>query len=630
MRDLDSRGHISGDFLLVAGDVVSNVSLEPALARHRARREKDKNAVMTMLLREAGPEHRTKPQRNRPVFVIAPQSDRCLWYDEMWRQKDSAHNLELDPEFLSAHSEIEIRSDLLDCGVDICTPDVLSLWSENFDFNSVRRGFLRGVLKDYELNGKTFHTHITTNGYAARVRDLRAYDAISRDMIGRWTYPMTPDCNLFAGQTYQLGQNKTYIEDGVSLARGSHIHRRSVVGRGTSVGLNSTITDSIVGRGCHIGNNVTIRGGYVWPNCSIGDDSVVEGAVIADEVYIGRGCSVAPGCLLSYNVRVADGIKVPERSRLTRSSTVKKTKEAANLVGTGGDGQAYHTPSSSAASSPAASPLLASTTRRDSFTSSFSISTVHSHDSPSSSRRASSASHDALRIATAYIPLGTSPDSAVFAADAGLGDKSAAAKARIQRDFLGEATTSIYDGLAAQEPADKIRLELVAQRLAADASDTAVRDALVAAFLQRTWALIEAPQNPWTPAKAVKAIWALDKYGWLLAQMGMFDIGTTSAMPGATWIKPDQVAVLRAVEASAANEKRSKGRELLLFIVREGVDGNWLQLEGVEEWWAGEGQPTGSGKQDVPPIRGLVKAYVEYLRDSDEESSEDESEDESE
>ena len=44
MRDLDSRGLLVGDFLLVYGDVVSNLPLESALAAHRARRAKDKNA----------------------------------------------------------------------------------------------------------------------------------------------------------------------------------------------------------------------------------------------------------------------------------------------------------------------------------------------------------------------------------------------------------------------------------------------------------------------------------------------------------------------------------------------------------------------------------------------------------
>lgn len=627
MRDLDSRGYITGDFLLVAGDIVSNIPLEGALARHRARCTKDKNAIMTMLLREAGPEHRTKPRRNQPVFVIAPQTDRCLWYSEMWQRKGSGHYIELDPEFLDTHPEIDIRSDLIDCGIDICTPEVLSQWSENFDFDSIRRGFLRGVLKDYELNGKTFHTHILRSGYAARVRDLRTYHAISQDVIGRWAYPLTPDCNLFAGQSYKLGKNKTYVEEGVSLARGSVIQRRSIVGQGTSIGIDSVITDSIIGRGCHIGNNVTIRGAYLWANCSIGDNSVVEGAVLADEVFIGRNSTVTPRCLIASKVRVANDIKLPEGTRLARDGTSSSVKvsTASSLVGNSGDGYAYHTPSSSAGSSPAASPLLTPLQRTDSVASLSSLSTVHSYDSPPMSRRASSSSHDPLH----GIP-GTSPESAILIGSSGINDKSAAVNARIQRDFQGEATTSIYDGLLTNEPADKIRLELVAQRLASNAADTAVRDALVAAFLQRTWALIEDSQHALSPGQAVKNIWAKETYGFLLEQMGMFDTGTTTKAEGAKFVKPDQVAVLRTVEGAAANEARPKGKEVLLFVVREGVEGGWLQVEGVEEWWALDGQPAGSGPEDAAPVRALVARYVEHLLESDEESSESEEEEDEE
>lgn len=167
MRDLDARGLLVGDFLLVYGDVVSNLPLEAALAAHRARRAKDKNAIMTMVLREAGTRHRTKAQGTNPVFVIDPSKDRCLHFEQM-PNREQKHVVSIDPELLSSHQELEIRQDLIDCGIDICTPDVLALWSDNFDFQAPRKGFLHSVLKDYELNGKTIHSYIVTESYAAR------------------------------------------------------------------------------------------------------------------------------------------------------------------------------------------------------------------------------------------------------------------------------------------------------------------------------------------------------------------------------------------------------------------------------------------------------------------------------
>ncbi|KAL9102397.1 MAG: hypothetical protein Q9187_009126, partial [Circinaria calcarea] len=239
MRDLDRRDLIAGDFLLVSGDIVSNLPIETALAKHRTRREKDKNAIMTMVLREAGIEHRTKSRGRRPVFVVDPMAERCLHYEEIRRRPKDGRYLNIDPELLSSHSEIEVREDLIDCYIDICTPDVLGLWSDNFDYQSVRTSFLFGVLKDYELNGKTIHTHILQEHYAARLRSLRAYDAVSKDIVNRWTYPLCPDSNLIKGQTYHLGRGKVYEEEGIILARSSLLKRRTVVGRQTSIGDGS-------------------------------------------------------------------------------------------------------------------------------------------------------------------------------------------------------------------------------------------------------------------------------------------------------------------------------------------------------------------------------------------------------
>ena len=60
MRELDAKQLITADFLLVSGDIVSNLPLEPILQEHRLRRQADKNAIMTMILRQAAPSHRTK------------------------------------------------------------------------------------------------------------------------------------------------------------------------------------------------------------------------------------------------------------------------------------------------------------------------------------------------------------------------------------------------------------------------------------------------------------------------------------------------------------------------------------------------------------------------------------------
>ncbi|MCJ1384226.1 hypothetical protein MMC17_007342 [Xylographa soralifera] len=578
MRDLDKRDLITGDFLLVSGDVVSNFAIEPALTKHRSRREKDKSAIMTIVLREAGIEHRTKSRGRRPVFIIDAKKERCLHYEEITRRPAGGRYVNIDPELLSTHGEIEVREDLIDCYVDICTPDVLGLWSDNFDYQSVRKSFLFGVLKDYELNGKTIHTYIVREQYAARVRSIRAYDAVSKDIISRWTYPLCPDSNLVRDQTYRLARGKAYFEDGVVLARGSMVKKRSVVGKNTSIGEGSTVGDSVLGRQCHIGNNVTIEGSYIWDDVVVGDGSVIKQAVIANEAVIGRNCTIKPGALISYRVRIADNTTVPGDSRLTTAvplNTDTSTQTDSNLVGKSGEGYGYTSDSDTDSDNSIGSSHLIYI-QPSATSSASSISTLHSNDDSGpvyardSSRRES------------------------FVSDHS--DESTAQN----RDFHLEATASILDGLSKDDSPDVIHLELLSQRLSANANDHMMRSALVSAFMKRISNMMDGGT---AATEAVKAVFG--KYGDLLAKMGIADKGKEE--------KVDQVDFLGLVEKDCKG--RGKGESLLLFVAKECYVLDVVEAEGVEQWWvAGEGQDDG--------VRRLVKEFVEWLRTAESESEE--------
>lgn len=61
LREVDIKDVIKSDFVLVSGDVVSNMDLGAALEAHKMRRDKNKNALMTMVLR---PPRMCHPQLN--------------------------------------------------------------------------------------------------------------------------------------------------------------------------------------------------------------------------------------------------------------------------------------------------------------------------------------------------------------------------------------------------------------------------------------------------------------------------------------------------------------------------------------------------------------------------------------
>ena len=465
MRDLDNRDLITGDFLVVTGDVVSNLDLAPALARHKARREKDKNAIMTMILRETDANGLDSRRSKRPVFVIDPREDRCLHYEVIGGKKSKSKRLLLDPDFFSAHGEIEVREDLIDCRIDICTVDVLAQWNENFDYQSMRKSFLFGVLKDYELNGKTVHTHIVTDQYATRVQDLSTYASISKDMAKRRTFPYCPDSNFLDDQSYRFTADKVYLEDEVILGRTAVINDRSVVGRETAVGEGSIISRSVVGRHCLIGKNVTIEDSYIWDDVRIEDDSTIHHSIVADGSKIGAGSNIGPGSLITYNT------DIPFASKEVSSDTPGKTATGINA--------------STDFDSDSESEVPTLYVHASSASSRSSISTIHSHQTSEISDDEDELDH---RPSSA---LSTSSFDVDPSLQPGQTQKSAAAAADATRAFNAEATASILDGLQKGDKAETIFLELNSYRLSVDASQHAVRAAVASAFLQRVRQLMQ-------------------------------------------------------------------------------------------------------------------------------------------
>ena len=570
MRDLDNRDLITGDFLLVSGDVVSNMSIGPALAKHRARREKNKDAIMTMVLREAGYGHRTKSKGSRPVFVIDPSSERCLYYEEMGSRRGRNRHVTLDPELLTSNAEIEVRDDLIDCHIDICTLDVLAQWSDNFDFQSLRKSFLHGVLKDYETYGKTIHTYIVTDQYAARVKSLRAYNAVSKDVMGRWTYPFCPDSNLVPDQSYCFRKNKVYQEDAV--VTGSTPMKKTVVGSQTSIGEDGSITGSTIGRRCKIGNNVVIEGAYIWDDVTVGDGSIIREAIVANDTTIGKNCTIESGALISFGVHLPDHIGVSMDRKITRHQE--------NFFDNRVD------PDDSDTSSVASSRLIY---RHPSASSSVSsISTLASSD-------------DDLE------PVRDSSRRSSFRSDPS--DDAAES-----RDFHVEATASILDGLQKGDPADTIILELNGYRMSTNASQHEVRKAVVAAFVKRVSSLSAGDTASGLPAReAVGQVFG--KYKGLVERT-MFDDDADE--------KVDQVDFLLLLQKELLG--RPNGSQLLLFVTTEMYESEIVEEDGVLQWWDNERSAQG----EMGKLRGLTEKFITYLKEAEEDDESDDEEEDTE
>ena len=202
------------------------------------------------------------------MFVLDGETSECLHYEPVIGYPPTTH-IRIPREILAAHPELEIRNDLIDCSIDVCsvevslfgvrqscvlTPYMLcacilqvpSLFQDNFDYSDIRKDFVHGVLTS-DLLQKNIHCYVAKEGYAARVRDTRSYDSIrfvsgyffhyssficeptrilflggcSKDILARWTFPLVPDDNHPGGHVYEYLRGNKYIakDNSVVLSR---------------------------------------------------------------------------------------------------------------------------------------------------------------------------------------------------------------------------------------------------------------------------------------------------------------------------------------------------------------------------------------------------------------------------
>ncbi|KAG2326765.1 hypothetical protein Bca52824_009493 [Brassica carinata] len=251
---------IQGDFVLVSGDTVSNMPLADLIREHRERKKRDEKAIMTMVIKKSKPSlitHQSRLGTDQLFIAVDPLTKQLLHYEE--DKIDHARgSVCLDKSLMERNPSVLLYNDMQDCNIDICSPEVLSLFEDNFDYQHLRRHFVKGVLVD-DIMGYKIFTHEIGSGYAARVDNFRSYDTVSKDIIQRWTYPYVPDINFGGNRPLKLGRQGIY-----------------------------RACDAVLSRSADVGAS-TVVGSYIWNNVTVEDGCVIRNAIVCDGVVVGRG-----------------------------------------------------------------------------------------------------------------------------------------------------------------------------------------------------------------------------------------------------------------------------------------------------------------------------------------------------
>lgn len=613
MRDLDNRGLITGDFLLVSGDVVTNIDFSKVMAFHKNKRAQDKDQIVTMVLTSASPLHRTRSHIDPAVFILDKKSHRCHYYQGIPPIEGKKTSINIDPELLEdIEDEFVIRNDLIDCHVDICSPHVPQIFQENFDYQTLRSDFVRGVLTS-DLLKKSIYAYITDDSeYAARVELWATYDAVLQDVLARWCYPLTPDCNMVSDTSYNYEYCNVYKEDKVVLAQSCKIGNSTCIGANTTVGDNTAIEKSVIGRNCRIGANVTIKNSYIWDNTVIEDNVEISHAIVAASSTIKENASLAAGSVIGFGVVVGKGKHISHGTRIVdkplekdefsesfesdeetevqESIPVQSTVNDIDLVGDDGTGVLYMSErefddeselesnsvhnysgiiyqlSSLNVSDDSIASLLKRKMRR------------HARHNSRSSRRLSSTS-----MMSDY-------------------DGNAYSEEEEEEDFEKEAIATVERAMEHNHDMDTALLELNTLRMSMNVTYHEVRKATVQAMIKRVVHFVSTDTLNARDATAK----IFNDWGQLFKRQ----VFTTD----------EQVDLAQVLQETCATIDIEYGKTVLFVALRILYGKDIIEEDSILRWWE---SPQSTKNELLVNVREVTAQFVEWLQNAEEESDED-------
>ena len=412
LRELDRRNVIKSDpFILMQGDVVTNVDLREVMEQHALRKKADNSAIMTVLLQEVGgwgldgydddeeedddddddgnsnvtdngsenpntpnDHHNNYTNSNKKKIMMqtnhylpplrSSTDDLLLAMDPthanrilLWDSHPHNSSTSIPTIFFAENSsQIMLTRNHLDVGIDICSPDVLARFSDEFDYRELRSQFVANCVAEEEigLQSRIFGYMLKRGEYAGRpMGDMRRYHRVSMDLLRRWGYPLVPDnynhsCSggSYHEASYVCERHLVYRDVSGGGGGGGCYHgdndgqqqerKRSHVGRSTQLsgplllGPNASIGEychlqrSVLGPNCTLMDNCYVVDSHLWGDVLVEEGARLNGVIVCEGAIIRSGAVVDRGCVIGRGCIVGAGVHLKEFTRITLAAEVEE------------------------------------------------------------------------------------------------------------------------------------------------------------------------------------------------------------------------------------------------------------------------------------------------------------------
>lgn len=281
-----AEDQLDSTFLIISGDILTDFSLQKAIAFHRERK-----SLATIVLTRV-----QDPLRYGVVIV-----------DEQGRIQ----------KFLEKPNWSEVFSDTINTGIYILEPEVLRHIPTRKEFDFSQHLFPRLLQEGIPLYG------YIASGYWKDIGDLSEYRIAHRDILTGAVKVKMPGKRV-DGVGGEIWLDQDCRVDFTASLKGSVL-----IGKNSQVGAEATITNSVIGDNCIIEGGASISDSIIWNNAYIG-----KGASLRENV-VGRGSEIKAFAALFEGALVSDHCRIGEGSVLKANVKVwpyKIVEEGATLA----------------------------------------------------------------------------------------------------------------------------------------------------------------------------------------------------------------------------------------------------------------------------------------------------------
>lgn len=291
LRAVFSMKVISNDFVMLPGNIVSEVDIKAMIQTYETVKSTQKNVLMIKAFNTI--ENNTPEAFISRNFVMMEKSSNAIVLYENYNPQEKRFKVKEHNRFKfkslfnqEKPDEYDMLFNLVDCGLSICSLDVLNYFNENFDFHSERDDFLKDLLSSeisedkiilYKLPSDIFFENID-NPYSL----FRANLKIIKGCFDKF---------YINKEVYNISKFNRIIYKDAKINGNASIEDNVYIGENVTIGAGSAITDSIILSSCVIGDGCVIRNSYIGEKISIPngyhlDHVIITAPVTLDNKYL--------------------------------------------------------------------------------------------------------------------------------------------------------------------------------------------------------------------------------------------------------------------------------------------------------------------------------------------------------